>query len=97
MSREKNIPGCATLGPAAARTLTGALSKLSADEQVLVVRRYFDDESWSELESATVVFSEVPRGLEDCVRAAVKRWKYPALNDRDVKLPFVFPVATPED
>lgn len=56
---------------------------------------HFSDSS--ELESATVAVSEVPQGLEDCVSAAVKRWKYPALKDRDVKLPFAFPVATPED
>jgi len=61
----------------------------------LEFKLHFSDTS--ELESTAVTLSEVPQGLEDCVSAAVNRWKYPALKDRDVKLPYEFPVATPDD
>lgn len=61
----------------------------------LVFNVHFTNEG--EFEAADVGSSDVPKELEDCVKAAVNRWKFPPSQDTDVTLPFEFPMPTSED
>lgn len=64
-------------------------------EGKLVFDLHFGEAGQPEL--ARVSTSEVPQGLEDCMKKAVNRWKFPMPEDEDVQLPFEFPVPASKD
>lgn len=70
-------------------------AKKHADPQgKLVFDFHFGDDG--EFEEATLSASEVPQALEDCVRAAVNRWKFPKIQKEGRTLPFEFPLPAPD-